>query len=651
MSNDTDTYAPGIAVEDLVGATPSFSRKSKKGDRPSAREVLAELALDKVMDKDMRSRLVNGKIRALVIEVPDASWAHPVLEAIEAFVDKPPYKIARLSVPRPADRGNSRLGSHLRSGRMAVGACSDPDQMLPELLLSVADARVKVGVADAEMVLEAIKCVQGGRVPPRAKLLSVELLDFEEITSLIVDGGKAAESVERLEMVIASKLKRQEKSKKVLPKLVDAIEFGAARQWALDLRDDLADARAGKIGWDQVDKGCVLHGPPGTGKTLLAQMLGEACGVKTIVASVGEFFATSNGYLDGVIKAQRKVFAEARSMAPCILFLDELNGLPSVDNLGDRNRDYWMPVILDFYTLLDGAMSNRDGVIVVGATNRIEDIHPAILRPGRLERAIHVGAPDEKGVERIMRHHLAGDLADDDLGALAVFDTIRGATGAVIMEQVRAARRTARRAGRSIELLDLAAEVMGEDNRDEKAIRRAAVHEAGHAVAGILTGEVLESVNVLGSGEFGGGTQFANNDVFFRTRADYESKVVMLLSGRAAEEEVFGQPSQGAGGALYSDLAKATKIVSTMFASVGLGDTLAYRASSEASMELLAIDRVFETKVSRTMSELYDRALELMHRHRDALEAIADMLVERQILTGREVESIIAGSGPEPQSQ
>lgn len=651
MSNDTDTYAPGIAVEDLVGSTPFFSRKSKKaGDRPSAREVLAELALDKVMDKDLRSRLVNGKVRALVVEVPDGTWVHPVLDAIDAFVEFNPYKLPRSTVPKSSDRGDARLADNLRAGRTVISASPDVERALPELLLSVADARVTVGLPDAEMVLEAIKRAQGGRVPPRAKMLSVELLTFEEITSLIVDGGNATESVERLEMVIASKLKRKANGK-VLPKLADAIEYGAAREWALDLRDDIADARAGKIGWDQVDKGCVLYGPPGTGKTLLAQMLGEACGVKTIVASVGEFFATSSGYLDGVIKAQRKVFAEARSMAPCILFLDELNAMPNADTVGDRNKDYWMPVIMDFYTLLDGAMSDRDGVIVVGATNRLSDIHPAILRPGRLERAIHVGAPDEKGVERIMRHHLAGDLADDDLGALAVFDTIRGATGAVIMEQVRAARRTARRAGRSIELLDLAAEVMGEDNRDENAIRRAAVHEAGHAVAGILTGEVLESVNVLGSGEFGGGTQFANNDVFFRTRADYESKVVMLLSGRAAEEEVFGQPSQGAGGAPYSDLAKATKIVSTMFASGGLGDTLAYRASSEASIELLAIDRVFETKVSRTMSELYNRALELMHRHRDALEAIADMLVERQILTGREVESIIAGSGPEPQSQ
>ncbi len=637
-----DEVPYSLEVEDFVGKTPSFAKKARKGDRPSAREVLAELALDKVMDTAMRSRLVNGRIRALVVEVPDGTWVHPVIEAIDSFVDFNPHKIARTTVPKANDRGDPRLADVLRSGRTVVAAATDADLSLPELLLSIADVRVAIGMADAGMVSETIKRVQGGRVPPRVQDLRVDLLSFEEITALIIDGGKASETVERLEALVASKLKRKAAATKSLPKLADAIEYGAAREWALDLRDDIADARAGKIGWDQVDKGCVLHGPPGTGKTLLAQMLGEACGVPTIVASVAEFFATSSGYLDGVIKAQRKVFAEARSKAPCILFLDELNGMPNADNVGDRNRDYWMPVILDFYTLLDGAMSDRDGVIVIGATNRIEDIHPAILRPGRLERAIHVPPPDEKGVERIMRHHLAGDLADADIAALAVFDTIRGVTGAVIMEQVRAARRTARRAGRPMQLEDLSAQVMGEDKRDEQSVRRAAVHEAGHAVAGILGGASLEFVNVMGTEHFGGGTRFQSDDTFFSTRSDYDRQVVMLLSGRAAEEVVLGEPSQGAGGLATSDLAKATQIVASMFASVGLGDTLAFRATIESSMELVAIDRAFEMKVNKTLADLYERALALMREHRLTLEAIADSLVEKQILTGPEVESIMA---------
>jgi ATP-dependent Zn protease len=639
-----------VAVEDIIGKTPTFSRKAKKGDRPSAREVLAELALDKVMNTEMRSRLVNGRIRALVVEVPDGTWAHPITDAIDAFVDFQPYKIVRTTVPRANDRGDARLADVLRSGRTVIAAAPDADLALPELMLSVTDARVAVGLPDAGMVAETIKRVQGGRVPTRVQGLRADLLSFEEITSIIIDGGAAAETVERLEILTTAKLRRKDGIARSLPKLADAIEYGAAREWALELRDDIADARAGKIGWDQVDKGCVLHGPPGTGKTLLARMLGEACGVPTIVASVGEFFATSSGYLDGVIKAQRKVFAEARGKAPCVLFLDELNGMPNADTVGDRNRDYWMPVILDFYTLLDGAMSDREGVIVVGATNRIEDIHPAILRPGRLERAIHVGPPDENGVERIMRHHLADDLADTDISRLAAVDAIRGATGAVIMEQVRAARRTARRAGRPMALDDLSAQVIGEARLDVRDLRRAAVHEAGHVVAGILAGQRLESVNVVDTEHFGGGTCFRSEEDFFNTRDDYEKKVVMLLSGRAAEQEILGAPSQGAGGTPSSDLARATQIVASMFASVGLGDTLSFRATTEMSTGLMAIDRAFEAKVSKTLADLYERALALVRANRPSLDAIADKLVEKQFLQGPEIESIIASAPPKTPS-
>jgi len=637
-----DNYEMSVMVEDLIGSTPAFSKRTKpKGDRPTAGEVLVDLALDKAIDEALRSRLANGLVRAFVVEVPDRGWVQPVLDALEDFSEVKPYKIARPTVPNARDRDDARLADSLAGGRIVAGVSPDPDRALPELLLSVADGRVTVMPPDAAMVVEVIKRAQGGRVPTRAAELAVELLSFEEVTSVIVNGGKATESVERLEAAIAKKLRTSRG--KLLPKLEDAIEYGAARKWALDLRDDLADVRRGVIGLDLVDRGAVLFGPPGTGKTLLAQMLGEACGIPTVIASMADFFANSNGYLEGVIKAQRKVFAEAKAKAPCVLMLDELNAMPSADTLGDRNRDYWMPVILDFYTLLDGAMSDRDGVIVIGATNRIQDINPALLRPGRLERAIHVGPPDAAGIERIMRHHLAGDLADSDLGMLAMFDNARQATGAIVMEQVRAARRTARRAGRPIRVEDLAGQILAEETRSHSDIRRAALHEAGHALAGLLggTGE-LASVNIMPMDDSGGATQFHEKEEFFRTRSGYEARAIMLLSGRAAEEVAMGEPSQGAGGSPESDLGRATHLVVSMFASVGLGDSLTFRAHSDTAVELMGIDPTFARKIEKVLSDLYDRALDLLRSHRNSLDAIADALVDKRFLTGAEVESVLA---------
>lgn len=652
MARDNDDFGLPVVVEDLMGSTPTFAKMSKsKGDRPTAGEVLADLGLDKAIDEPLRSRLANGLVRALVVEVPDRGWVHPVLDALEDFAETKPYKIARPTVPNARDRDDGRLANCLAGGRAVAGVSPDPDRALPELLLSVADARVTIAPPDAAMVVEVIKRAQGGRIPARAAELAIELLTFEEITSLIVNGGKATESVERLDAAIAKKLKAGA-GHRALPKLEDAIEYGAARKWALELRDDLAAVRQGIIGFDQVDRGAVFFGPPGTGKTLLAQMLGEACGIPTVISSMAELFATTGGYLDNIIKAQRKVFAEAKSKAPCVLVLDELNAMPNADSVGDRNRDYWMPVILDFYTLLDGAMSDREGVIVIGATNRIEDINSALLRPGRLERAIHVGPPDTAGIERIMRHHLAGDLADADLGMLAMFDHARQATGAVIMEQVRAARRTARRAARPLRVEDLEGQILAEERREAKDIRRAAVHEAGHALAGLLceTGE-LGSVNIMPLADSGGSTQFHERQDFFRTRSGYEARVIMLLAGRAAEEVLLSEPSQGAGGTPDSDLGRATHLVVAMFASVGLGDSLTFRAPADTALELMGVDPLFVRKIEKALADLYERAMDLLRQHKATLEAIADSLVERRFLSGAEVESMVrksqAGGPPE----
>ncbi|WP_291414508.1 AAA family ATPase [Devosia sp.] len=396
------------------------------------------------------------------------------------------------------------------------------------------------------------------------------------------------------------------------------------------------------VGLDQVDRGAVLFGPPGTGKALLAQMLGEACGIPTVVASMGEFFATTSGYLDSVIKAQRKVFEEARSKAPSFLFLDEINALPNIDKLGDRGRDWWLPVILDFYTLLDGAMSDRDGVIVIGATNRLEDINPALLRPGRLERAIYVGPPDAAGLERIMRHHLAGDLTGEDLGPLALIGSNVGATGAIVMEQVRAARRRARRAGRSMLLEDLMVQIVSEDDRSVEDLRRTALHEAGHVVAGLVQDVgAVKTVSILSTGASGGNVSFDERSLAYSTREHLDAMIVTLLAGRAAEQLVLDVPSQGAGGAADSDLGRATQLMTSIFTATGLGGSLLFRAPFDRAHELLVVDPELRRQVEKGLADLYDRAVDLLRRHKGVLLAVADALIEKRFLTGEQVKKVV----------
>ena len=620
---------------------PRFGKKPARRDLPSAGDVLVALSLNKAVDAEIRERLQAGTLKAMVVSVPDPGWAQPVADAIADSVEEHVHRIVREKIPLPRDLDDPRLPSRLRDGELVVGVAQDPDRALPPLLLSVSEARVVVPAPDAALLMEVIRHCQEGDVPEEAAELKPQLLSFDELCSLIPHGGKAAETIARIRLAIERKLNVGiGRKRKAIPRLEEAVEYGEARQWALRLRDDIADMRVNLATWDDIDRGAVFYGPPGTGKTLLAEMLGEACGLPTVISSVAELFATSSGYLDGVIKAQRKVFDEARAKSPCILFLDELNALPNADTVGDKNRDYWIPVILDFYTLLDGAMSDRSGVIVIGATNRLEDIHPALLRPGRMERAIFVGPPDEHGVERIMRHHLAGELVDADLTMLAMLDVARSATGAVIEEQIRAARRLARRAKRPMIFEDVEAQIVTAEDRTEASVRRAAVHEAGHALAGIVNGEVLKTVSIIQVGSVGGGTMFESRDHSLATRSEFESTVVRILAARAAEEVILGEPSQGAGGADESDIGHATQIASMIEGAWGLGSSLVYRAAPDRVGALL-VDPLFRAKVDAILKTLYDRTLELVREHESEILAITDALVERKFMTGDEVRAIL----------
>ena len=633
MSEDID-IADILFGSDEEAAIPEIKTKP---ERPSSREALADMALSAVLPRALRNKIVKGRPACVIHTVPEPTWADPIEDAIAAINSKA-YVIRRDAEPKLRDREDGSLSTRLESGRTVIGV-SPVKAWLPQLLLDTAETRIEIPAPDAELVSKVLRICQRGRIPADASGLNVGILTFDQITSMIVAGETAAESVARMSRAIAARTVVGTRTDR-LPRLEDAIEYGDARTWAMNLRDDLAGVLAGKIGWEDVDRGCVLHGPPGTGKTMLARMLGQDVGIPVVTTSVSDWFASTGGYLNEVIKAQRKAFQEAKSQAPAILFLDEMNSLPSVDSLGDsRNADYWKPVILDFYTLLDGAMEGRDGVIVIGATNRLQDVHPAILRPGRLEREIYVGPPDAAGVANIMRHHLGDDLVDESIDHLAALDAARFATGAVIMEQVRAARRLARRAGRSLTLEDLTAQIVSEDARSPEMLMRVAIHEAGHVVASrALDLGLPEFVTVIANGASGGMTHFENRPI--STRDDYERAVTMLLAGRASEHVCLGAASQGAGGHPHSDLARATSLIGTMLANSGLGGTLSYLATNEEIGHLMQIDREFRARVEKEISALYDRAYHLIGDNRERVEAFATALVERKFLSTSEIESI-----------
>jgi ATP-dependent Zn protease len=374
---------------------------------------------------------------------------------------------------------------------------------------------------------------------------------------------------------------------------------------------------------------------------MFARILAQACGVPLVNASVAELFAGSAGYLDSVIKAQRAVFARAAALSPCILHWDEVDGLPNRVTISPRGADWWMPIIEDFMCLLDSAIAAREGICVIGSTNRIDAIDAAIMRPGRLEVAIHIPRPNAAGIANILRFHLDENLPGVDLTGFATMLT--GSTGADIMMVVRNARRNARQAGRTMIENDLVGAILPPEDVPPPALRRMSVHEASHAVVTLATGAGRVAFCRLQSGaDEAGRTTIASNSGDYETAAAIENRVVVYLAGRVGERVFIGAESGGA----RSDLARATAAIAALHMSDGLGDQLVHRGDESQALREVRRDRRLRATVEKHLQQLHARAEALVGEHRDAIAAIADELAEKRFLSGEAIKTIMERCPP-----
>ncbi len=463
--NDEDE----LWVEGAVDPTEFPSRR--------ANIVLPDLALRQALGK-IAGELERGDRRSLVIDVPSWDWVIPVVQAARARF--PGAAIIGAFEKNRFARGDDALPT-LISNLLTVGVSQNPESLLPPSLVTTCDARVRIEHPTGELLRKVARRCLKGRPGIAFESLQVHGLDFSEICACLPTDGTCKQSLARFARAIESKsMSRRSQN---VPSLGEARGYGAAQVWARDLVQDIEDLKSGRIGFDEIDRGCVLHGPSGTGKTLFAQIIAKSAGVPFIATSMADMFQ-GHGDLGAVLKAQRAVFEQARAAAPSILFIDELDGLPNRATMSARGRDWWQPVVNDVLVQIDSAVSQPAGVIVIGATNTIDAIDAALMRKGRLERAIYVGPPDPHGLVEILRYYLRNNLAGADLMPLALARS--GATGADAQEWVRAARRAARRAGRPMLLEDLTNYVLPPERRTAEQLRRAAAHEAGHAVAATL---------------------------------------------------------------------------------------------------------------------------------------------------------------------
>ena len=392
----------------------------------------------------------------------------------------------------------------------------------------------------------------------------------------------------------------------------------------------------------RVPKGVLMVGPPGTGKTLLARAVAGEAGVPFFSVSGSEFVEMYVGV--GAARV-RDLFAQAKANAPAIVFIDEIDALArkrATDlYTGNEERETTLNQLL---VEMDG-FTTEENIILIGATNRADVLDPALMRPGRFDRQVHVGYPDIKAREAILKVHVKEKPLAPEVDLSEVAKNTTGFTGAdlenLLNEAALLAAKRDKTAIGNEELKEAAVKVMmGAEKRSRKVTdkerRLTAFHEAGHAVATYYldTQDPVTEVSIIPRGSAGGYTMSTpQEDKMYMSRNEMLDELVTLLGGRVAEALVIGDISTGAS----NDLDRATSLAKSMITRYGMDETIGlatygtntgfYGTGKEYSeTTATAIDEA----VKAQLKTAYDRCEAILTEHRDQLDRLAEYLLEHE---------------------
>ncbi|EUB97526.1 AAA ATPase central domain protein [Rhizobium sp. CF080] len=546
------------------------------------------------------------------------------------------------------------LCDRLRHGRQVVVVTEKADRLPPEFLAGADLVRNVVRPTLQHLMAASRTAKVPGMTHEFAEFLSTQ--SFDIIAAVIRPTRPLLNSVRQLRRMAEKRVEPPAPvDKPSALRLEETHGYGEARDWGLRLAEDIASWKRGEIAWEDVDRGALLCGPPGCGKTTYAKALAASCGVELVVASAGRWQAA--GHLGDYLKAMRASFKQAQTKAPSILFLDEFDSFGSREvAVNSDNQDYKRQAVNALLECLDPS-EGREGVVVIGATNDASGIDPALMRPGRLEIRIDIPLPDSVSRVGILRQHLSGHVVD---GALARFArATRGWSGADIEKLARDVRRLARRRCVPVSEALVMEALPARRFLSDDELRRVAVHEAGHAVVGtLLFPDSLLHVyverdvpansvsRVVGAAVFQHATETVN------TPAYYDNRIAMMLGGIAAEELVFGDRSDGAGGDPLSDLGVASDVATRMERCLGLGEALSveFGNGSRPLEYLRERDPELRRLVEVRLKAQFDRAVGMLDGRRTDLDGLVEILVTRGRATGDEVREMLSDASEDTAS-
>ena len=418
----------------------------------------------------------------------------------------------------------------------------------------------------------------------------------------------------------------------------------------------------------RIPKGVLLVGPPGTGKTLLAKAIAGEAGVPFFSLSGSDFVEMFVGV--GAARV-RDMFQQAQSRTPCIVFIDELDALGKTRGSsivgGHDEREQTLNALL---VEMDG-FSNNSGVIVLAASNRPETLDPALLRPGRFDRHVLVDRPDVRGREAILKVHVKEVKVEESVVLKDVAAITSGFVGADLANLVNeAALLAARKNQKTVTMaefneavervtagLEKRQRVM---NQDEK--QRVAYHEGAHALvaSSLPNTDPVHKVSIIprGLAALGYTMQRPEGDRYLMTQSELESRIQVLLAGTVAEEMVFSDASTGA----QNDLERATELARSMVMDFGMSrlGRVTYRESGPPTFINGGVDmprershsqqtaREIDQEIKRIIDESLEKARHILETRCAALEALAQCLIEKEVVDNEELKQIIEANCPNP---
>jgi cell division protease FtsH len=400
----------------------------------------------------------------------------------------------------------------------------------------------------------------------------------------------------------------------------------------------------------RVPKGILFHGPPGTGKTLAAKAVAAESGARFFAQSASAFVEMFAGLGASRI---RKLFDEARKNAPSIVFIDELDAVGQARSGHGFNREQDQ-TLNQLLVELDG-FGPRDQVIIMGASNRLQDLDPALLRPGRFDRQIFIQPPDLKGRTDILAVHTRGKPLDADIDLETVARHTAGLTGADLANICNEAAISAgRREATTIVQADfehaMDRVIAGLQQRrviTPKEKRILAYHEGGHALMAHLMSSVspVQKATIIARGTALGYTlNLPEEERYLHTKEELVDWMIVTLAGRAAEQVVFGRVTNGAA----NDLEKVTELARSMVFDYGMSE-LAVARTMRADNYALSEEtkRMRDSEQARLTDEAYGEAVRLVAKHRPLLDRVAAALLEKETLGRLELLELFGDVTPE----